>query len=118
MGRQRASPAVLYGSVAICGTAALTAAGVLAGGWQGLVAYLAAVNVVTFVLYGVDKAVAGSSALRVPEKVLHLLALIGGSPAALIAQPFFRHKTRKTSFRRVFWVIAIAQTAALIYLLH
>lgn len=117
-GKQQTSPVVLYGAAAICGAGALTAAAVLACGWHGLVAYVAAVNAVTFVLYGYDKAIAGSSALRVPEVVLQLLALLGGSPAALIAQQIFRHKTRKTSFQRLFWAIAIAQIAALVYLLR
>ena len=116
--RPRRSPAALYGAIAICSVLALATTAVLAGRWNELVAYVAAVNVVTFVLYGYDKAIAGSSALRVPEVVLHLLALIGGSPAALIAQITFHHKTRKTSFQRVYWAIAILQIALLIYLLR
>jgi uncharacterized membrane protein YsdA (DUF1294 family) len=95
----------------------LVAAVVVAGG-VALAAYLrihplfgalAGVNVATILLYGYDKAVAGTGRLRVPENVLHLLALFGGSPAALLGQTVFRHKTVKTSFRRVYWLIVVLQ---------
>lgn len=74
-------------------------------------AYLAGVNVVTLLAYGYDKrrAIAGKG--RVPEVVLHLAALLGGTPGALLAQGLFRHKTRKTSFRLVFAAIILLQLA-------
>jgi len=46
---------------------------------------------------------------RVPEAVLHGLALVGGTPGALAGQAMFRHKTRKPSFRRVFASIVLLQ---------
>ncbi|MBP7936335.1 MAG: DUF1294 domain-containing protein [Phycisphaerae bacterium] len=51
---------------------------------------------------------------RVRESVLHLLAAVGGTPGALVAQQLLRHKTRDRAFRRVFWTIAVVQAAALI----
>lgn len=74
---------------------------------------LAGVNAATFLLYGYDKAVSGGRALRVPETVLHLLALAGGTPAAFVSQRFFRHKTIKGSFVMRFWLIAGLQVIAL-----
>ena len=44
-----------------------------------LVSYLLAINLVTFALTGYDKGAAGTTALRVPEFVLHLLSVLGGS---------------------------------------
>jgi uncharacterized membrane protein YsdA (DUF1294 family)/cold shock CspA family protein len=70
---------------------------------------LLAINATTFLMYGYDKAVAGGRFLRVPEAILHLLALAGGTPAAWLGQFFFRHKTRKGSFRVRFWVIVLLQ---------
>jgi uncharacterized membrane protein YsdA (DUF1294 family) len=70
---------------------------------------LAIVNAATILLYGYDKAVAGGTRSRVPENVLHLLALLGGSPAAFLSQRLFRHKTVKPGFRRVFWLIVVLQ---------
>lgn len=77
-----------------------------------LLAYLSGVNLVTFAAYLYDKTVAGRSLWRVPEAVLHLLALAGGSPAAFAGQHVLRHKTRKTPFQVWFWLIVIAQAAA------
>jgi uncharacterized membrane protein YsdA (DUF1294 family) len=95
-------------------------------GWAGVLAYLAGVNLATFLAYAYDKAVArgaaapspdgrpgGARLWRVPESVLHLMALAGGTPAAFAGQRALRHKTAKQSFRVWFWVIVVAQTAAL-----
>ena len=49
-----------------------------------LLAYLAAVNAITFAVYGADKRRAKKGKRRVPEKTLFLLAAVGGSPAILI----------------------------------
>ena len=83
---------------------------------QTLIAYLIAINISTFILYGYDKLIASGEKLRVPEVNLQALALLGGSPAALLAQKFFRHKTIKGSFQIIYWMIVITQVTLLIYL--
>lgn len=83
----------------------------LGAGW--LLAALGAINVVTFALYLYDKSVAGGAQTRVPEAILHLFTLLGGSPAAFAAQQILRHKTRKRPFQITFWCIVAAQAAAL-----
>ena len=75
-------------------------------------AAVVAVNVVTFLLYGFDKAQARHDRSRVPEAVLHGFALVGGTPGAFAGQLVFRHKTQKWSFRAVFWLIVVLQIAA------
>ncbi len=65
--------------------------------------YVAAVNVGTLLLYWQDKFAARRGIGRVPEAVLHGLALAGGTPAALLGQRIFRHKTRKRKFQAVYW---------------
>jgi uncharacterized membrane protein YsdA (DUF1294 family) len=77
--------------------------------------WLLAVNLVTFAYYGLDKMLARRLVWRIPEAVLHTLSAIGGSPAALLAMWFFRHKTIKSSFRILFWTIVSVQTALTIY---
>ncbi len=79
-----------------------------------LLTYLIAINITAFALYGMDKLSAIYKWQRVPEKLLHLLALTGGSPLALMAQQFFNHKTSKRQFLIAYWLIVVAQ-AALIY---
>jgi len=61
-------------------------------------AWLVAINLVAFLTYGYDKAVAGSGHTRVPERVLLILALAGGTVGALAGMWVFRHKTAKKSF--------------------
>jgi uncharacterized membrane protein YsdA (DUF1294 family) len=61
-------------------------------------------SIVTFAVYGLDKAAAKNGRRRTPENTLHLLSLAGGWPGALVAQRLFRHKNRKRSFRVAFWV--------------
>ncbi|MBK8050418.1 MAG: DUF1294 domain-containing protein [Anaerolineales bacterium] len=85
--------------------------------WLGLWwlwAYLIAINVATFALYGYDKAVAGGEQTRVPERVLHLAELLGGTPAAFVGQRVFHHKTQKSSFQVKFWLIVVVQVLAVL----
>ena len=84
--------------------------------WLGLpvlYACLGGVNFATLLLYGYDKRQAVTGGGRIPEVILHLTALLGGSPGALIAQLLFRHKTRKFKFRLVFVGIILLQSAAI-----
>ena len=73
----------------------------------------AAASLVAFLMYLWDKISAENGRRRTPENTLHLFALIGGWPGALIAQRKYRHKTRKASFRRVFWMTVALNCAVL-----
>ena len=64
-----------------------------------LIYYLLVINVLTFIIYGLDKWKARRGRWRIPEATLLLLAVIGGSPAALVAMYLFRHKTMHKKFR-------------------
>jgi len=55
-------------------------------------------SLLLFLVYGLDKAQAVANGRRIPEKVLHFLALAGGFPGGLLGRSFFHHKTRKTAF--------------------
>lgn len=78
--------------------------------------YLAIINALVLVVYGGDKLFAKLDSWRVPEKVLLLLALLGGSIGALLAMQIFRHKTRHMKFRYGVPMILLLQVAALVYL--
>ena len=67
-----------------------------------LIASLAA-----FLHYALDKSAAQTNRWRTRESSLHLLALMGGWPGALVAQALLRHKTKKVSFRIVFWATVV-----------
>jgi|GEM_PF-2660439 len=45
----------------------------------------------------------------IPEAVLHLLALAGGTIGAIAGQLTFHHKTKKLSFRVIYIIIVIVQ---------
>ncbi|KGD63809.1 hypothetical protein Y5S_03016 [Alcanivorax nanhaiticus] len=77
----------------------------------------ALLSLVTLILYGVDKRAARLEKQRTPEKHLHLLALLGGWPGALVARPLFRHKTRKQPFTTIFWCTVLIGIAMMMTLL-
>lgn len=61
--------------------------------------YFIAINLLTFLLYGLDKYKAIRREWRIPERALLLMAFLGGAFGALSAMRIFRHKTRKGRFR-------------------
>ena len=69
--------------------------------WMGLLSLLSLWR------YASDKRAARAQRSRIPEADLHLLALLGGWPGALVAQGWFRHKTAKASFQALFWVTVV-----------
>jgi len=81
-----------------------------------LAALYAGASGVTFIAYAVDKSAAERRRWRTPESTLHLLALMGGWPGALLAQQFLRHKSAKAEFRAVFWGTVILNVGAFVVL--
>ena len=77
-----------------------------------IVGYLVAVSAFTVLLYWRDKRSAEADAWRTPESTLHLTELLGGWPAAFIAQRAFRHKISKRSYQVTFWIIVALHQAA------
>ncbi len=60
--------------------------------------YLEAVNLLTLVVFGLDKHRARVHRERIPEAALLGLAALGGSIGALAGMYLFRHKTQKRKF--------------------
>lgn len=78
-----------------------------------LLAWLAGASLAAFVVYWGDKEIASTGNLRVPEWVLLALALLGGSPGALLSMLVFHHKTNKASFQVKFWAVVVLQILAI-----
>ena len=64
-------------------------------------------SLVCFLAYAWDKDAARRGAWRTPEDNLLFLGLIGGWPGGLLAQRLLRHKNRKQSFLRSFWITVV-----------
>lgn len=65
---------------------------------EAIAIYLAAINVITFIMFGADKARAAKGRWRISESALILAALLGGSTGALAGMRIFHHKTKHRKF--------------------
>jgi uncharacterized membrane protein YsdA (DUF1294 family)/cold shock CspA family protein len=74
-------------------------------------------SLLTFIAYALDKSAARKGAWRTKESTLHLLSLAGGWPGALVAQQKLRHKSKKESFRSVFWLTVLLNCGVFVWLL-
>ena len=64
-----------------------------------VLAYFIIINLITFIVYSLEKSRAISNKWRVSELALFILAYAGGGIAAFVAMEVFNHKTRKVSFK-------------------
>jgi uncharacterized membrane protein YsdA (DUF1294 family)/cold shock CspA family protein len=78
--------------------------------WVGI--YVLGLGLVTYRAFACDKRRAQGGAWRTSELGLHLLELLGGWPAAFLAQRRLRHKCSKRSYQAVFWLIVLAYQSA------
>ena len=76
---------------------------------------LAAINLLAFVLYGVDKLKAKRHAWRIPEATLLTAAALGGSLGALLGMEIFRHKTKHVKFKVLVPLFLILHIALGVY---
>ncbi len=79
--------------------------------------YVLAVNAITYLAFRRDKRRSEAQGWRTPEKTLLTLAIVGGWPAAKLAQRRLRHKTRKQPFAFTLNLIGLAWAWALLLLL-
>lgn len=75
--------------------------------------YLIAINVIGFILMGIDKQRAQKNKWRIRERTLFFVAIIGGSIGSLLGMQIFRHKTKHKSFTIGIPCIIVAQIAIL-----
>lgn len=80
--------------------------------------YLLVINIITLIVFGIDKLAAIEHRSRIAIITLLGLAFIGGSVGALIAMYAFRHKTQKDYFTVGVPLIMIMQVVVLFYLMN
>ena len=82
-----------------------------------VLSYLLIINLIAFVLYGIDKKRALRNEYRISEKVLLWIARLGGAIGSWLGIKLFRHKTKHTKFRiivplwMIIWLVAIVLAA-------
>ena len=67
------------------------------------------INILTFLIFGIDKWKARRGKWRIPEGTLIWMSIIGGSIGALMGMYLFRHKTQKRKFNLGIPAILLAQ---------
>lgn len=70
---------------------------------QNILIFYLLINLISFILYGIDKQKAQKQQWRIPEKTLLTSALLGGAMGSLCGMELFHHKTKKNYF----WIINI-----------
>ena len=83
---------------------------------NALLYYLIVINIVTFLVYGIDKWKAKQGSWRISEATLLILAAIGGSIGALLGMKIWHHKTMHKKFKFGLPLIFIIQILIIGYL--
>ena len=81
-----------------------------------ILGYFLAVNITSFLLYGIDKFKARKNLWRISEATLLTMAAIGGSIGAWAGMMLWHHKTMHKKFKYGIPVIIILQIALVVYL--
>ncbi|MCT2535056.1 DUF1294 domain-containing protein [Aquibacillus koreensis] len=77
--------------------------------------YLIIVNLLAYILMGIDKKRARNNQWRISEKTLWLVAFVGGSFGALIGMISYRHKTKHFSFKYGLRLLALIHILLVYY---
>ena len=80
--------------------------------------WLLLANMLTLVIYGVDKMAARKDWRRVPEATLLFFGVVGGWIGAMVGQQVFRHKTQKQPFKSYFFISVVVSIAMMAAVYH
>ncbi len=81
-----------------------------------LTTYIVVINLIGFIVMGMDKRRAKKHAFRIPEATLFTIAVIGGCIGSIIGMRYFHHKTRHWYFVYGMPLILILQIALLVFI--
>ncbi len=84
---------------------------------KSFIIYLIAINIITFLVMGLDKWKAKRGSWRIQEATLFTLVLFGGGIGGILGMIVFHHKTQKAKFQIGFPMILIVEAAMIIYIL-
>ena len=80
-----------------------------------LAIYLVIINVIGLCVMWADKRKAQKNKWRIPEKMLFLVAVLGGCLGTTLGMHLFRHKTKHWYFKWGMPAILVLETALLVY---
>ena len=73
-----------------------------------LVLYSILINIITFIIFTIDKKRAMEKKWRIPESRLLLVSFLGGSIGGLLGMMILRHKTKKPKFIFLMPILLVA----------
>ena len=76
--------------------------------------YLVLINILSFILFGIDKYKAIKNKYRISENTLIGLSTIGGSIGSLLGMILFKHKTKKLKFKIIIPLLILINTIIII----
>ena len=85
---------------------------------EAVIYYLVIINIITFLVYGIDKWKARKSLWRIREASQLMLAVLGGSIGAWLGIKVWHHKTQHKKFRYGIPAIIIFQIAVIGYFFY
>ena len=72
-----------------------------------MIEYFIIINVIEFILMGLDKFLSIKKMYRIPEIVLLIIPFLGGSIGGILGMIIFKHKTKKIKFKLLFTISLI-----------
>ncbi len=82
-----------------------------------LIGYLIVINIISLVLFGLDKRKARKNQWRIKESLLLFITLIGGGFGSILGMHLFHHKTQKNKFKFGVPLLTIISTILLLLLI-
>ncbi len=72
-----------------------------------ILGYLAFVNLMALMMFGIDKSKARRGGRRISEAGLFMISFVGGAVGGLLGMLLFRHKTQKLGFKAMMFIIIL-----------
>ncbi len=82
---------------------------------KNIIIYLVAINLIGFLIMGIDKYKAIKKQWRIPEKTIFIVTGLGGGIGTIAGMYTFRHKTQKLGFVIGLPLILILEIITAIY---
>ncbi|MBP1644508.1 MAG: hypothetical protein H6Q16_83 [Bacteroidetes bacterium] len=77
--------------------------------------YLLIINIISILVFAIDKVQAKNQKRRIPEKILHLLELLGGVFGIIVTMYLIHHKSSKWQYYIITFIILIAWILSIQY---